>query len=119
MLSTLAIGLAAGVGQFAVAAFAATFVLGTLWILESLEPEGHALFTLEIKAKDASDLKARIEQVLTRQHVAYELRSTSVDDISYEVTVPLSRHTATISTAIAKIDPKLSLDVRWEKKKEK
>ena len=93
MLSTLAIGLASGVGVYALAIFATIFVLITLWILESLEPEPHSVFELTIRAKDSAAIKNRIEQTLRRHRVSFELRSTSPEDISYEVRVPLSRDT--------------------------
>ena len=40
MLSTLAVGLACGVGQYVIAAFSAVFILLLLWVVESFEPEG-------------------------------------------------------------------------------
>ena len=40
MLSTLAVGLASGVGQYVIAAFSAVFILLVLWVIESFEPEG-------------------------------------------------------------------------------
>ena len=43
MLSTLAIGLASGVGLYLFAAFGTVFVLGVLWIIESLEPEPYVV----------------------------------------------------------------------------
>jgi uncharacterized membrane protein YhiD involved in acid resistance len=49
MLSTLAIGLASGVGLYAMAAFSAVFILVALWIIESFEPQ--TLQTFEIKVK--------------------------------------------------------------------
>ena len=38
MLSTLAVGLAAGVGLWMIAAFSTVFILAMLWVIESLEP---------------------------------------------------------------------------------
>ncbi len=119
MLSTLAVGLAAGVGQYAMAVFATAFVVITLWILESLEPEPYALFELKISSKDTAAIRERIEQSLRRQRVRFELRSTSPEDISYEVKLPLSRKTDAISESFAAISPKQSIEVKWDKKKEK
>ena len=119
MLSTLAVGLAAGVGQYAMAVFATAFVVITLWILESLEPEPYALFELKISSKDTSAIRERIEQSLRRQRVRFELRSTSLEDISYEVKLPLGRKTDAISESFAAISPKQSIEVKWDKKKEK
>src|SRR5213075_3508780 len=52
MLSTLAVGLAAGVGVWLLAGFATLFILSLLWIVESFEPKATQLFTLTVKAKD-------------------------------------------------------------------
>jgi uncharacterized membrane protein YhiD involved in acid resistance len=38
MLTTLAVGLASGVGLWLLAAFATAFVLALLWVVESFEP---------------------------------------------------------------------------------
>ena len=123
MLSTLAIGLACGVGLYFLAIFAMLFVLGTVWLLESFEPDPYVTFDLTVsvkdKEKDSQDLKPAIEQVLRRYRIPFELRTTSPDDIAYEVKVPLKRNTDTISTAIARIDPAQTIEVKWDKKKEK
>src|SRR4029450_7432829 len=39
MLSTLAVGLACGVGQIPVAIFASVFVIAVLWVIEWFEPQ--------------------------------------------------------------------------------
>src|SRR4029079_6910700 len=38
-LSTLAVGLASGVGRYVMAALSAIFILFALWVIESFEPE--------------------------------------------------------------------------------
>lgn len=123
MLSTLAIGLACGVGLYFLAVFAMMFVLGTVWLLESFEPDAFVTFDLTItvkdKGKDLKDLKSAIEQVLRRYRIPFELRATSPDDIAYEVRVPLKRNTDTVSTAIANVDSAQSIEVKWDKKKDK
>jgi Domain of unknown function (DUF4956)/MgtC family len=123
MLSTLALGLACGVGLYFLAIFAMLFVLGTVWLLESFEPDPYSTFELTVtvkdKAKDSKDLKPGIEDVLRRYRIPFELRTTSPDDIAYEVKVPLKRNTDTISTALEKVDPKQTIEVKWDKKKDK
>src|SRR5436190_17746548 len=52
MLSTLAVGLASGVGLWMLAAFSTGFVLIVLWIVESFEPKALQAFSLKVKAKD-------------------------------------------------------------------
>ncbi len=119
MLSTLALGLASGVGLYTIVAFGTAFVLGALWLIESIEPEPVTLFLLGINAKDVKAQRPAIEQTLWRHGVRFELRTTSADDVVYEVKVPLQKHTDVISSAITRLDPKQSIQVKWEKEKEK
>src|SRR5207253_3504563 len=69
MLSTLAIGLASGVGLYALVAFGTAFVLGALYVIESIEPEPYSLFLLGVNVKDAAALRPAIEQTLRRHRV--------------------------------------------------
>ena len=62
MLSTLAVGLAAGVGLWMLALFATVFIMAMLWIIESFEPKATQAFALKIKAKDPAALKPTLEQ---------------------------------------------------------
>ena len=119
MLSTLGLGLASGVGLYFLAVFATFFVLALLWVIESLEPEPVTVFDLTIGVKDPAAMKAPIEGVLRRSRIPFELRSTSAEQICYEVKVPMNRKTDSISSAISDVDPKQPIDVKWEKKKEK
>jgi uncharacterized membrane protein YhiD involved in acid resistance len=123
MLSTLAIGLACGVGLYFLAVFATLFVFGTVWLLESFEPDPYSTFELTVtvkdKDRDSKDLKPGIEHVLRRYRIPFELRATSPNDISYEVRVPLKRHTDTVSTALIRVDPTQSIEVKWDRKKDK
>ena len=66
MLSTLAVGLAAGVGLWMLAVFSTVFVLLVLGIIESFEPKTTRAFALEIKAKDPEAFKPKVEEVLKR-----------------------------------------------------
>jgi hypothetical protein len=122
MLSTLAVGLACGVGLYFLATFAMLFVLGTVWLLESVEPDPYSTFELTIslkdKERDSKDLKPGIEHVLRRYRIPFELRTTSADDIAYEVKVPLRRHTDTVSAEITRVDPQHAIEVKWDKKKD-
>lgn len=119
MLSTLALGLASGVGQYFLAVFATGFVLAVLWVLESIEPEPYSVFELTVAMKGAGDQRRSIEQTLRRFRIPFELRGSSAEDVSYEVKVPVKRDTDTISTAIAAIASDQDIDVKWDKKKEK
>src|SRR6185295_1981056 len=59
MLSTLAVGLASGVGLWLLAMFGTAFILTVLWVIESFEPRATRLFTLRIKTKEPTKLKDR------------------------------------------------------------
>jgi hypothetical protein len=119
MLSTLAIGLAAGVGLYLLAAFATAFVLGVLLILESFDPEPRKLFELTVSAKDIGESKTLVETLLRRRHVKFELRSTSSDELVFEVKVPMGVKTEAISDELTALKPTSSINVKWEPKKEK
>src|ERR1043165_5910302 len=64
MLSTLAVGLASGVGLWMLGAFATAFILLTLWVIESFEPRATQLFTLKVASGDPGRLKTRLEDLL-------------------------------------------------------
>src|SRR5687767_2624564 len=66
MLSTLAIGLASGVGIWMLAGFATVFILAVLWVIESFEPRAWNAFTLTVKAKDAAAVKLPLQALLLR-----------------------------------------------------
>jgi uncharacterized membrane protein YhiD involved in acid resistance len=119
MLSTLAVGLAAGVGVWLLALFATAFILALLWIVESFEPKATQLFVLKIKAKDPGKLKDQVDRLLTRYRLSYELRATSKEELNYEVRMPLARKTARLSDFIMKLDPENATAVEWDDKKEK
>jgi uncharacterized membrane protein YhiD involved in acid resistance len=119
MLSTLAVGLASGVGLWMLAGFATVFILLVLSIVESFEPKARQAFSLKVKAKDPAVLRPKIEELLTRNRIPHELRLESKDEIVFEVQVPINRKTDGLSDAILKIDPANETAVQWEEKKEK
>src|SRR4051794_4394368 len=69
MLSTLSLGLACGVELYGLAAFAALFLLGVLWAVESLEPERTKTFELKISTGDPASMRSDIEAILRRYHI--------------------------------------------------
>jgi hypothetical protein len=118
MLATLAIGLASGVGLYLFAVVATVFVLGVLWVIESIDPEPYSVFDLAITAKDSASLKELIEGVLRRRRIPFELRSTSTEEICYEVKLPLDTRTDKVSDALMSLKPAQSVNVKWEQKKD-
>jgi uncharacterized membrane protein YhiD involved in acid resistance len=119
MLSTLGVGLAAGVGLWMLATFATLFILALLWIVESFEPKATQLFVLKIKAKDAPSIKPAIEKLLGRYRLKFDLRAESAEELSYELRVPLENKTDRLSDRLLKLDPVNVTAVEWEEKKEK
>jgi hypothetical protein len=119
MLSTLSIGLASGVGLWMLALFAAGFVMAVLWAVESFEPRATQLFALTIKAKDPAAFKPKLEQILTRFRLEHDLRTTTKEEVCYDVHMPLDRKTDRLSEQILALDPGNATGVEWAEKKEK
>jgi Domain of unknown function (DUF4956) len=119
MLSTLAVGLAAGVGVWLLALFATAFILALLWVVESFEPAASQLFMLKVMAKDPSVVKPRLEALLARYRLDFELRGTSKEELHYEVRMPVKVKTDRVSERILSLEPANVSEVDWEEKKEK
>jgi uncharacterized membrane protein YhiD involved in acid resistance len=117
MLACLALGLASGVGIYTVAALSALLILGVVWALESLEPEGGKHFLLRVKAKEPDKLQERLEELFRRQRVRYELRNTSKDDLTYSVELPFTKRTDKLTSAIVALDSRDQMAVEWSDRK--
>jgi uncharacterized membrane protein YhiD involved in acid resistance len=119
MLCALAVGLAAGVGLYALAAFSTAFLLVALGVIESFE-KGVKRYDLTIKAGDHSDeLRPRIEGILARYDLEYTLKASADEQVAYEVTVPLDARRDRITNAILRLDPEGHAAVEWAEKKTK
>ena len=119
MLSALAVGLASGVGLYALAIFSAVFLIIALGIIESFE-KGVKRFDLKIKAgKQTDELRPRIESILRRYRLQFELRASADEEVTYEVAVPLDMQTDRISNSILRLDPEGHAAVEWVEKKNK
>jgi hypothetical protein len=120
MLCTLAVGLATGVGLYALCVFSTVFIGGALWVIESFEPKTGKEFLLTIKVGDKTDdLRPRIEQILRRYRCKYEIRVLSDTEVSYDVDVPLDIQTDRVTNALLKLDPEGHAAVDWAEKKKK
>jgi hypothetical protein len=117
MLTTLGIGLASGVGLYLLAVFATLFVLGLLFWLESIEPKAMNRFHLKVTAPNHARLKPGVERLLRRHGAAYELRTASAEELTYEVQLPIDRHTDAVSSGILALAGAKSSAVEWEEKK--
>jgi uncharacterized membrane protein YhiD involved in acid resistance len=121
MLCTLAVGLAAGVGLYALAGVSTAFIAVALWIIESFEPRSRK-FDLKIKVpgSDTDALRPKIESILNRYALTFELRTSSDEEVCYDVQVPFEIQTDRISNTIQRLDRDGHAAVEWvEKKKSK
>ncbi len=120
MLCCLAVGLAAGVGLYALTTFSTVFLVGLLWIIESFEPESKQRFSLNVKAGSETDaLRPKIEAILKRFDLSFELRMSSDEELCYDVRMPLELQTDRVSNAILRLDPDGHIAVEWSEKKPK
>lgn len=120
MLAALAVGLASGVGLYALSGFSTIFIVAALWVIESFEPKSQKHFDSTVKAgKDTDALRPKIEAILLRFKLEYELRTSSDEEVCYDVQVPLEVQTDRVSNAILKLDPDGHAAVDWSEKKAK
>jgi hypothetical protein len=119
MLGSLTVGLASGVELYGLALFSTLFILGVLWIVESLEPERMKAFELKVIGPDPATLRGEIESILRRYHIGYELRSTGPKELCYLAELPLETRTDRVSNAILLLQPGGDIEVVWDEKKKK
>jgi hypothetical protein len=87
--------------------------------VESFEPQARQLFTLNVKVSDPSAFRPKLEALLARYRLQFELRSSTPEAVTYEVRLPLDKKIDRLSNAILKLDPQNATGVEWEEKKEK
>ena len=120
MLGSLAVGLASGVGLYALTTFSTVFLVGLLWVIESFEANPKKHFSLTIKAGgDTDTLRSKIEAILARFRLEFELRTSSDEELCYDVQVPLEVQTDRVSNDILRLDPDGHAAVEWSDKKPK
>jgi uncharacterized membrane protein YhiD involved in acid resistance len=118
MLGSLSVGLASGVGLYVIAALSTVFLVTALWIIESLEPQPSRHFTLTIKAgEQAEALRPKVEQILQRHRLGWELRTLAGEELQYDVKVKLGVKPDPILAAIAATHPSGQLAVEWQEQK--
>lgn len=114
MLSALAVGLASGAGLLVLATFATLFLFAALWVLEGFEPQTRR-FDLSIKlGPETARMRPRIETLLRRYRADFELRTSSEEEVSYAVTVPMALQTDRVSSALVKLAPEGKGGVEWK-----
>jgi uncharacterized membrane protein YhiD involved in acid resistance len=120
MLSALGVGLASGVGLYALAVFATLFLVFTLAVVELFEPRTRA-FDLTVRLGEGTgDRRPQIETILRRFNIEYELRSTSETEVAYKVAAPHDIGTDMVTMALTALAPQGTGAVEWgEKVREK
>jgi hypothetical protein len=114
MLSALAVGLASGVGLYALSAFSTAFLVGVLWVIESFEPRTR-IFELSVKLGDkTAELRPQIEAVLRRYKSKFEVRTVSEAEAAYVVTAPFAIRTDDASKALVALDPDGKGAIEWK-----
>jgi uncharacterized membrane protein YhiD involved in acid resistance len=118
MLSTLAVGLACGVGQYVIASFSAVFILLLLWVIESFEPEAKKLYELVIKMGDDTDGRRKeFDEVLKKFQVDFTMLTSSDEQVSYEMHVPIEMDRDRITKTLLRLDPQGHASIEWVEKK--
>jgi uncharacterized membrane protein YhiD involved in acid resistance len=120
MLCALSAGLASGVGLYGLAVIGTLFITLCLWIIEGFEPQTR-IFELTVKmGEKTQEMRPKIEEVLRRYKVRYELRTAAEDNVLYMVTTPKSLRTDRVSNVIMELMPDGKSAVEWnEKQKDK
>ena len=92
MLSTLAVGLASGVGVWLLAAFATVFILALLWVVESFEPKATAAVHAEGEGQgsggDQAEARRAADALSPRRS---SCGPPSKEELIYEVRTPVGR----------------------------
>jgi hypothetical protein len=119
LLAALAIGLLAGAGSLLLAVASCFFIIGVLWLLESLEPVDLTQFDLTVESKDALRVRPHVEHALRQRGISYELWGSSPSELRYEVKVPLDKKVRKLSKLIRNLDKRDGIAVDWRIKKPK
>jgi hypothetical protein len=119
LLVALALGLMTGTGLILLATFSCAFVIGVLWLLESLEPADRTQFDLTVEAKNALRVRPHREHALRRKGVRYTLWGSTPSELRYEVSVPLNKRLGKLTKAIKSLDHHEEMQIDWKLKKPK
>ena len=114
MLTSLAVGLAAGAGAYLLTVTATLFMLVVLWVVESIEPAIN-VFHLKVAGPEVVELRPQIESILRDHDLRFELRTSSAGEVAYEVRLPAATRTDRITRSLAALRDEAPA-VDWEKK---
>jgi len=117
LLVALAIGLIMGTGLVGLAVFDCVFVIGALWLLESIEPDDRTQFDLTVEAKNAIRVRPQVEHAMRRKGIKFELWGSSPTELRYEVTVPFNQRLGKLTKVIRSLGKHDDIIVDWRLKK--
>jgi uncharacterized membrane protein YhiD involved in acid resistance len=113
MLSSLAAGLAAGVGLYRFAGGATLFMMIVLWLVEFFEPPARKHFELRINTSTVHDFRPKAEDVLKGLGLELELLLEDEEEIRYSVSAPVDVRTKDVSDTLRLVGGP-DVVVRWE-----
>jgi hypothetical protein len=117
MLSTLALGLAAGVGLYGIAAAATLFLVATLWIIEGFETRVRTFLLTARLGERTSARRADVERLLKRAGTLFELRTTADTELTYLVNAGVSMKMEKLSAALSLLAPDGKAQIEWKEEK--
>ena len=74
---------------------------------------------LKGKVRHPEAFKPKLEELLAKRRLAFELRTETKEELAYEVHLPFERRTDRLSAAILQRDSENVTGVEWEEKKVK
>jgi len=114
MLSTLAVGLASGVGLFGIALASTVFLVVTLWFIEGFETRVRTfLLTAKLGPKTPGH-RAAVERLLKKGGTRFELRTTADEELTYLVNAGDSLETERLSAALSALAPDGKAQIEWK-----
>jgi uncharacterized membrane protein YhiD involved in acid resistance len=116
MLSSLAAGLAAGVGLYRFAGGATAFMMLLLWFVEFFEPPARKYFELRISTSTVGEFRAKAEDVLKALGLEFELLLEDEEEIRYSVSAPVDVRTKDVSDTLRLVGGN-DVIVKWEQKR--
>lgn len=117
MLSTLAVGLASGVGLFGIAAASTAFLVATLWVIEGFETRLRTFLLTAKLGPKTSTRRREVEQLLKKGGTLFELRTTADEELTYLVNAGDSLKTERLSAALSALAPDGKAQIEWKEEK--
>jgi hypothetical protein len=117
MLSTLAVGLACGVGLFGIAMVSSVFLVVVLWIIEGFETRVRTFLLVVKLGPGTSAHRTVVERLLKKAGTVFELRSTGEEELSFLVRAGQSLKTENLSAALTALASNGKAQIEWKEEK--